>query len=106
MLAEELEELGAGVDRIPVYRTVDVNEPDQDLADALKAKEIQWITVTSSPTARALVRLYGDLLKSAKIVSISPLTTATLRELGHDPAAEATPHTVDGMVATLLKEGE
>lgn len=106
VLAEELEEIGAGVDQIPVYRTVDADEPNQDVADALKAGEIHWITVTSSPTARSLVRLYGELLKTAKIVSISPLTTATLKELGYKPAFEAAPHTVDGMIDTLLREGK
>jgi len=105
VLAEELEEIGAGVDQIPVYRTVDMDEPNQDVADALKAGEVHWITVTSSPTARSLVRLYGDLLKTAKIVSISPLTSATLRELGYEAANEASPHTVDGMVDTLLQAG-
>jgi len=102
VLAEELEEIGAGVDEIPVYRTVDVDVPNQDVADALKAGEVHWITVTSSPTARSLVRLYGELLKTAKIVSISPLTSATLKELGYEPTYEATPHTVDGMLDTLL----
>jgi uroporphyrinogen III methyltransferase/synthase len=102
VLADALEELGAGVDQIGVYRTVDVDEPNQDVADALKAEEVDWITVTSSPTARSLVRLYGELLKTASIVSISPLTTATLRELGYDPAIQATPHTVDGMIRALL----
>ncbi len=105
VLGEELEEIGAGIDQVAVYRTVDVNEPNQDVADALKAGELHWITVTSSPTARSLVGLYGDLLRSAKIVSISPLTTATLKELGYDPAFEATPHTVDGMVKALLEGG-
>ena len=103
ILADELEGLGAGVDQVAVYQTVDVDEPNQDVADALKAGEIHWITVTSSPTARSLVRLYGELLRSAKLVSISPLTSATLRELGHEPAAEAKPHTVDGMVRVLRK---
>ena len=103
VLADELEEVGAAVDQIPVYRTVDVDEPNQDVADALKAGEVKWITVTSSPTARSLVRLYGQMLKTAKIVSISPLTSATLRSLGYDPAIEAVPHTVDGMVQTLLE---
>jgi len=106
VLAEELEEAGAGVDQIPVYRTVDFEEPNQDVSDALKAGEITWITVTSSPTARSLVQLYGDLLKSAKMVSISPLTSATLRGLGYPPTFEATPHTVDGMVGTILSAGE
>jgi len=103
VLADELEEVGAAVDQIPVYRTVDVDEPNQDVADALKAGEVKWVTVTSSPTARSLVRLYGQLLKTAKIVSISPLTSATLRELGYDPEMEAVPHTVDGMVEALLE---
>ncbi len=102
VLAEELEEVGAAVDQIPVYRTVDVDEPNQDVADALKAGEIEWVTVTSGPTARSLVRLYGELLKTARIVSISPLTSAALRELGYDPHVEAVPHTVDGLVESLV----
>jgi len=102
VLAEELEELGAGVDQIPVYRTVEIQEPNEDVSDALRAGEITWVTVTSSPTARSLVQLYGALLESSKLVSISPLTSATLRELGFDVALEAVPHTVDGMVDSLL----
>jgi len=102
VLAEELEEVGAGVDQIAVYRTVDVDEPNQDVADALKAEEVHWVTVTSSPTARSLVRLYGELLRTARIVSISPLTSATLRDLGYPPAVEATPHTVEGIARALL----
>ena len=106
VLAEELEEAGAAVDQIPVYQTVEIEEPNQDVADALRAGEITWVAVTSSPTARSLVRLYGDSLRSAKIVSISPLTSATLKELGHEVAYEATPHTVDGMLNTLLRARE
>jgi uroporphyrinogen III methyltransferase/synthase len=105
VLAEELEEIGAGVDQVGVYRTVDMDEPNQDVADALKAGEVQWITVTSSPTARSLVRLYGDLLKKAKILSISPLTSSTLKDLGYEAAVQATPHTVEGMVNCLLSGG-
>jgi uroporphyrinogen III methyltransferase/synthase len=103
VLAEELEEAGAAVDQVAVYETLEVEEPDVDVADALRAGEITWVTVTSSPTARSLVRLYGDLLREAEIISISPLTSATLKELGFEPAYEALPHTVDGMVETLLK---
>ncbi len=106
VLAEELEELGAGVDQIPVYRTVEVEEPNEDVADALRAGEVTWITVTSSPTARSLVSLYGDLLKSSRLVSISPLTSATLKEMGYEAALEASPHTVDGMMEALLKDRE
>lgn len=106
VLADELEELGAGVDQIPVYQTVELEQPNQDVADALKAGEVTWITVTSSPTARSLVQLYGELLRSAEIVSISPLTSATLRQLGHPPTIEAAPHTVDGMLDAVLQARE
>ena len=102
VLAEELEEAGAGVDQVAVYSTVEIEEPNPDVADALRAGEVGWVTVTSSPTARSLVRLYGELLKGTRIVSISPLTSASLRELGYPPAVEATPHTMDGMVEALL----
>lgn len=103
VLADELEGVGVAVDQIPVYQTVDIQEPNQDVADALKAGEVGWITVTSSPTARSLVRLYGDLLKSAKIISISPLTSATLKGLGYEATVEASPHTVDGMLDAILE---
>ncbi len=102
VLADELEEAGAAVDQVPVYQTVEIEEPNQDVADALEAGEVTWVAVTSSPTARSLVQLYGELLRTAKLVSISPLTTATLRELGFEPHHEATPHTLEGMLQTLL----
>jgi uroporphyrinogen III methyltransferase/synthase len=102
VLAEELEEIGAGVDQIPVYQTVEIKEPNEDVADALRAGEVTWITVTSSPTARSLVQQYGELLASSKLVSISPLTSATLRELGYEAALEASPHTLDGLLECLL----
>ena len=103
VLADELEEIGAAVDQIPVYQTVEIEEPNPDVADALKAGEVDWITVTSSPTARSLVKLYGELLQSARIVSISPLTSATLEALGFPAAMEAVPHTMDGMIEGILE---
>ena len=36
------------------------------------------------------------------VVSIGPITSATARERGLAVAAEADPHTIDGLVAALL----
>ena len=102
ILAEELEERGAAVDQVSVYRTVEVEKPNEDVADALEAGEVSWIAVTSSPTARSLVKLYGESLKKARIVSISPLTSATLKELGYEATVEAVPHTVDGLIDAII----
>ena len=59
------------------------------------------MTVTSSAIARAIVGLFGEQLRKARLASISPVTSQTLRELGHPPAAEATEYTMAGLVAAI-----
>ncbi len=103
VLADELQRAGAEVDPIVVYGSVDVEDPDPEVAKALSSGEIDWITVTSSATARSLVRLYGDALRSAQLVSMSPLTSKALDELGYEPAAEASQHTMAGIVDAILQ---
>jgi uroporphyrinogen-III synthase len=36
-------------------------------------------------------------------VSIGPITSGTLREMGWEPAAEAYPHDVPGLVAAVVR---
>ena len=62
------------------------------------------MTVTSSAIARSLVNLFGEKLRSTRLVSISPITSATLAELGYRVAAEASDYTLDGVVAALLDQ--
>lgn len=102
ILAEELEKAGARVDQIVVYGSVDVEEPDPGAVAALSAGEIDWVTVTSSAIARSVVRLYGDALRQARLASIGPLTSATLRELGYAPAVEASPHSTSGLIDAIV----
>jgi len=102
VLADELEGAGAEVDQIVVYSSVDVEAPDPDIAEALSSGEIHWVTATSPATARSLVRLYGEGLRRVRLASISPLTSAALRDLGYEPAAEASPHTAAGLVDAIL----
>ncbi len=106
VLADELQRAGAHVDQIVVYGSVDVEAPDPDVATALSSGEIHWVTVTSSATARSLVRLYGDALRQARLASISPLTSAALRKVGYEPAVEASEHTVAGLLDAILRAGQ
>jgi uroporphyrinogen III methyltransferase/synthase len=106
VLAEELAGAGAHVDQVVVYGSVDIEEPNPEVAQALSSGEINWITVTSSATARSLVRLYGEALRNARLATISPLTSGALRDLGFEPAAEASPHTMDGLVEAILCSGQ
>ncbi|MBL9089916.1 MAG: uroporphyrinogen-III C-methyltransferase [Planctomycetaceae bacterium] len=102
VLAETLTAAGAEVEQVVAYRSDDVSEPAAEVAALVKAGKIDWITVTSSAIARSLVKLFGDDLRRAKLASISPITTATLAELGYQAAAEATVFTLDGLVEAIL----
>ncbi len=101
-MGEELDRAGAQVDQIVVYSSVDVADADREVAEALAAGEIDWITITSSATARSLRRLYGDALEGVSVASISPVTTDALRELGLDVTVQASPHSVPGLVEAIL----
>jgi uroporphyrinogen III methyltransferase/synthase len=110
-LPEALEELGAIVDDIAIYKTVAETE---DLAGAdarLLAEGADWVTFTSSSTVEhfharfdlpKLVKQFPKL----KIASIGPETSKTIRTLKLEPAFEAKEHTTDGLVAGLLKSAK
>lgn len=101
VLAEELVNSGGTVEQVVAYESVDVLQADATIAARLGAGQIDWITVTSSAIARSLARLFGDSLRMSKLASISPITSATLRELGFDPVAEAREYTTAGVVAAI-----
>ncbi|MCA9263331.1 MAG: uroporphyrinogen-III C-methyltransferase [Planctomycetales bacterium] len=101
VLAEGLAAAGAEVTQVVAYSSRDIATADTEIVASLKAGHIDWTTVTSSAIARSLVQLFGDALRQTKLVSISPVTSATLRELGYEPAAEATSYTMEGVVAAI-----
>jgi uroporphyrinogen III methyltransferase / synthase len=103
VLAERLRAAGASVEQVVCYQSRDVTVPDDDIAAALHQGQIDWITVTSSAIARSLVGLFGDDLRRAGLATISPLTSATLRELGFEPAAEAATYTMPSVVDALVR---
>jgi uroporphyrinogen III methyltransferase / synthase len=103
VLAEQLTAAGAVVEQVVVYTSADVEQADPDVAALLSAGRIDWVTVSSSAIARSLVRLFGADLRRAKLASISPITSGTLRELGHEPAVEATEYTMPGLAAAIVE---
>jgi uroporphyrinogen III methyltransferase / synthase len=103
LLAEEISQAGGQVEQVVVYDSVDVEQPAAEIAAQLTAGRMDWTTVTSSAIARSLVRLFGESLRQTKLASISPVTSATLRELGFEPAAEAAEYTVAGLVQAILQ---
>jgi len=107
-LAAGLRAAGAVVDQIVVYSSIDATPTEPEVgavAEQLRQRQIDWVTITSSAIARAVVRLFGELLHKTRLASISPITSGTLEELGFSPAVEAEPHTLPGLVAAI-KRGE
>ena len=101
VLRPTLLKAGGIVTEIVVYRSVDVARADPAILDKMERGEIDWTTATSSAIARSLVRLFGERLNRTKIVSISPLTSTVLRELGCPPFLEAKIASINGIVNVL-----
>lgn len=102
VLADELTTAGGIVEQVVVYESKDVTTPDAEIASKMSAAEIDWVSVTSSAIARSLSNLFGESLETCKLASISPVTSATLRDLRLEPAVEAADYTMEGIVAAIL----
>ena len=96
------------VQDVAIYETRPAAALPPTLLDALASKEVQWITFTSSSTAKNFVALLGSeaeqLLKGVNFASIGPITTQTLRGLGLEPNVQAEAFNIDGLVRALKKE--
>ena len=108
LLREELAKV-ATVDQVTVYRQSDAVPADAEVHDALRRGEIDFVTLTSSNIARALLRSLDEISRArvhagdVRLVTISPVTSAAVAELGFPVAAEATEYTTDGLVQALMK---
>jgi len=105
-LPRALEEHGAIVDDIAVYRTVAETEEAEETARRLREEGADWITFTSGSTVEHFHRRF-DLCKlvarfpGMRLASIGPETSRALVGLGLTPAVEAAEHTIPGLVAAL-----
>ncbi|MBI3823413.1 MAG: uroporphyrinogen-III C-methyltransferase [Planctomycetes bacterium] len=96
------------VEQIAVYSQVDALEVDDEVMNALRRGEIEYITLTSSNIAKSLLaRLDATCrrrieAREIKLVSISPVTSDTIRELGLPVTAEAKNATTEGVVEALI----
>jgi uroporphyrinogen III methyltransferase/synthase len=105
-LAEALASRGAAVREAVAYRTVPDLSNVEAVARMLAQNEVDWLTFTSSSTVRNLVEAVGaDRVRAsrARIASIGPTTSETLRTFGLTPTIEADPHTIPALVEAIVK---
>lgn len=108
LLREELATV-ATVKQIAVYSQVDALDAGSETLGLLRDGTIDYVTLTSSNIARALVNALDAPSRAqieagnVQLVSISPVTSATIRGLGLPVAAEAVEYTTDGLFKALIK---
>jgi len=106
ILRERLEQGGAAAaDDVAIYETRRAASLPPILLEHLAQKRLDWVTFTSSSTARNFVELLGpdyrERLAGVKLASIGPVTSTTMRELGLAPAVEAQTYNIDGLVDAI-----
>jgi uroporphyrinogen III methyltransferase / synthase len=114
ILPDQLRELGAIVEVIPVYRTIVPAVDVASLTQQLQDGRVAVVTFTSSSTVRNFVELFGGqdvvrpLLAGTVVACIGPITARTAEEYGVTvtvmPAENTVPALADAIVRHF-KEG-
>jgi uroporphyrinogen-III synthase len=109
IIPDALRAQGAVVDVVDAYRTVIPAESVTAIRTIFGAgsRAPDAATFTSSSTVTNFLALLDaagvELPSEMKAVSIGPVTSATLREHGWEPVAEADPHDLSGLVDAVVR---
>src|SRR6185437_6956639 len=108
-LTQKLQQSGAAqVHDVPIYETKPTTSLPDHLLEALEEKRVNWITFTSSSTAKNFTTLLGPDYKAKMdgihLASIGPITTDTLHELGLKPTMQAKVFNIAGLVESILAQ--
>jgi len=107
VLVDRLKAAGAVVEDVAIYETRIAASLPEELTEALAGKRVNWITFTSSSTARNFVTLLGEAyrekLDGVRIASIGPVTTQTIRDLGLTPTVISEKADIDSLVGAVME---
>jgi uroporphyrinogen III methyltransferase/synthase len=111
LLRQRLEQAGAAeVNDVPLYETRRAAELPAVLLESLAAGKINWITFTSSSTAKNFVDLLGpdyrQKIGNIKLAGIGPITTQTLRDLKLEPTIQAANFDIPGLISAIISHLE
>lgn len=105
-LPDRLREMGARVDEIAVYRTVEGPEDQREAArGALADPELGVIVFASGSAVRGLLRLAGEAALKFPAVTIGPRTAEAAARAGFKVAAVAKRPTIESLVEALQDVG-
>jgi uroporphyrinogen III methyltransferase/synthase len=107
LLRQELETV-ATVEQMAVYSQVDTVTLDPAVLESLRRGEFDWVTLTSSNIARVFLSVLEPAARARieaaelKLASISPVTSAAVRDMGLPVAVEAKEYTSAGIVQAIV----
>jgi uroporphyrinogen III methyltransferase/synthase len=110
-LTEELGQI-AHVDSVVAYEQTEQVDVGCETYAALRRGEVEFVTLTSSNTARALLTTFDDTMRhrvarhDIKLVALGSETARSIDALGFPVAATAEPHTNEGLIAALCSLAE
>jgi uroporphyrinogen III methyltransferase / synthase len=108
VLPQELRRMGATVDEVVAYQTLEAEGHTDHLLAALAARDIDMITFTSSSTVHNFCALLPpgqskNLLQEVTIACIGPITADTARQLGLTVHVAAETFTIDGLCRAIVQ---
>lgn len=102
VLPDGLTALGAEVDVVHAYRSLNDGSGAGRLKRALEAGNVDLVTFTSASTVRGYVDAVGeDLSMRARAASIGPITSEAVIAAGIELRCEAEESTIDGLVTAI-----
>ena len=109
-LPDRLRAAGWGVTEIAAYRTRPAAELPAAVVEAIRADGVDYVTFSSSSTARNLAAMleHSGLKRpaGARCVSIGPVTSRAMREVGFPVDAEAEPSDIASLVEAIVADAE
>jgi uroporphyrinogen III methyltransferase/synthase len=108
VFAAGLRTAGIACDEVAAYRVHEETQWDATVIQRLEKAEVDWITVTSPRTVRALESRLPDTAtrhigNKIKVASISPLTSAAARSAGWEPIVEARDASMDSLIDAIVR---
>ncbi|MBN1662655.1 MAG: uroporphyrinogen-III C-methyltransferase [Deltaproteobacteria bacterium] len=103
VIPEGLEKMGAAVDVVTAYKTVNSGRDKAEIEDFLKEGKVDVVTFTSPSTVHHFIEIMGTNLLPAttRIACIGPVTAAAVRGAGLQADIVQERYTIPGLVEAL-----
>jgi uroporphyrinogen III methyltransferase / synthase len=107
VLPQQLRQMGAQVDEVPAYRTVQADLDGDRLVAALRENTFDVVTFTSSSTVHnfkaLLTEADQDRVRGAAVACIGAITAETAQRLGFKVDIVADVFTIEGLCDAIVK---